>query len=73
MYLVNPTIGVYPWFRNLKGLLEFMCHGEDGLLGYTKVLGKAWLEEIQRLNFLLSQIRVEAGTMKGLLWHECMD
>jgi hypothetical protein len=73
VYLVNPITGVCPWFRNLKGLLEFVCHGEDGLLGYTKALGRAWLEEIQRLNCLLSQVRVEAGTMEGLLRHECMD
>jgi hypothetical protein len=73
VYPVNPITGVCPRFRNLKGLLEFVCHGEDGLLGYTKALGRAWLEEIQRLNCLLFQVRVEARTTEGLLWHECMD
>jgi hypothetical protein len=73
VYLVNPITGICPRFRNLKGLLEFVCHGEDGLLGYTKALGRAWLEEIQCLNCLLFQVRVEAGTAEGLLRHECMD
>jgi hypothetical protein len=50
-----------------------VCHGEDGLLGYTKALGRAWLEEIQCLNCMLSKVKVEARTTHGLLRHECMD
>ena len=38
IYPTNPSTGMPPPFRTLKAFLEFVCHGEAGLLGYVEKL-----------------------------------
>ena len=38
IYLTDPSTGMPPPFRTLKALLEFVCHGQAGLLGYVEKL-----------------------------------
>ena len=35
IYLVDPLIGKPPPLKTLKQFIEFICHGEQGLQGYT--------------------------------------
>lgn len=39
LYPVDLATSLHPCFRTLKEYLEFLCHGEGGMLGYTKCLG----------------------------------
>lgn len=41
LYPVDPATSLHPCFSTLKEYLEFLCHGEGGMLGYTKRLGSA--------------------------------
>ena len=38
LYPEDPATKCAPEFRNLKQILQFICHGDDGLLGYTRRL-----------------------------------
>lgn len=38
LYPTDPVTRKPPEFRTVKSLVEFVCHGESGLLGYTKKL-----------------------------------
>lgn len=38
LYPTDPLTRKPPQFGTLKSCLEFLCHGESGLLGYTKRL-----------------------------------
>ena len=39
IYPADPSTGMPPPFRTLKSFLEFVCHGQAGLLGYVEKLG----------------------------------
>lgn len=41
LYPVDPTTNSPPQFKTTKQYLEFLCHGESGMLGYTKRLKTA--------------------------------
>lgn len=41
LYPVDPTTNLHPCFSTLKEYLEFLCHGEQGMLGHTKRLSSA--------------------------------
>jgi hypothetical protein len=49
IYHRDPQAGVAPPFRNLKSFLEFCCHGESGLHGYTKALSQIGRAEVVAL------------------------
>ena len=49
LYPVDPISDISLWFRNLKGFVEFCCHGENGLLGYSKSLRNASAVEVEKL------------------------
>ena len=38
IYPTDPSTGMPPPFRTLKSFLEFVCHGQAGLLGYVEKL-----------------------------------
>jgi hypothetical protein len=38
IYPTDPSTGMPPPFRTLKAFLEFVCHGQAGLLGYVEKL-----------------------------------
>ena len=38
LYSVDPATQMPPTFRSTKEYLEFLCNGEQGMLGYTKRL-----------------------------------
>ena len=38
LYPIDPVTGKPPQFHTVKSYLEFLCHGESGLLGYSKHL-----------------------------------
>ena len=48
IYPTDPLTGVPPPFRNTKSCLEFVCHGECGLLGYTKRLADSNIHDVER-------------------------
>ena len=38
LYPIDPVTGKPPQFHRVKSYLEFLCHGESGLLGYSRHL-----------------------------------
>lgn len=61
LYPKHPLTGLSPSFRNVKGLLEFCCHGENGFLGYTKALSQndVWSAEKSLLSQRIIQLQIE--------------
>ena len=41
LYPMDPATNSPPCFSTTKEYLEFLCHGEQGMLGYTKRLSSA--------------------------------
>ena len=73
LYPRDPVSGVSPSFRNLKGLVEFCCHGESGLLGYTKNLGNSEAGEVVRLQQTIASERVQSTIVREQLLEECSN
>ena len=71
IYLADPTTGVAPSFKNLKQLINFCCHGESGLLGYTQNLGNSDAGEIARLRQVMTRERIHASIVTEQLLEEC--
>jgi len=52
LYPVDPATNSPPSFRTTKEYLEFLCHGEQGMLGYIKRIS-----DVQEILNLQSTVR----------------
>jgi len=67
LYPKNALTGLPPSFRNLKGLLEFCCQGDNDLLGYTKALCRNdfWSAERASLSQRVIQLQIQQDELHG--------
>ena len=73
LYPMDPATNSPPRFSTTKEYLEFLCHGEQGMLGYTKYLSSAAtrLQSMVRgyeedIHYLQQQYEVHRGAVESL-------
>lgn len=52
LFPVDPKTNLHPDFKSITGLVKFLCHGKQGLLGYCENLKGDYTEAIERNNQL---------------------
>ena len=52
LFPIDPKTNLHPDFKSITGLVKFLCHGKQGLLGYCESLKGNYTEVIERNNYL---------------------
>ena len=52
LFPIDPKTNLHPDFKSITGLVKFLCHGKQGLLGYCESLKGNYTKVIERNNYL---------------------
>ena len=52
LFPIDPKTNLHPDFKSITGLVKYLCHGKQGLLGYCESLKGNYTEVIERNNYL---------------------